>query len=210
MQRPVSLPRLAVVAAAMLFAAALAGFGAAFPVFSNLLHPVALLGASGMPRAVAFNAIAFVLPGLLVAVALQARRRWLHDAPLMAGVGLNACTLSALAFVGMGLSPLDSGDLLGASGRLHGALWTLWWIAFAAGAALLRLGVRGPRDTRMATLVAIGALHVLLFALLLPGLLPVGLSQRLAFAAWFVATFGLAPPSRSAVSSPGSSPKAPA
>lgn len=204
MQLPVSPPRLAVVFAAILFAAAIAGFGAAFPVFSNLAHPVALLGAGGMPRAGAFNALAFVVPGLLVAAATQARRTPLAGARYTARLGVHACTLAAVAFAALGVVPLDSRDLLAASSRTHAALWTLWWVAFAAGAALLRFGLRGTPASRMPTAVLAGAALVLLFALVMPGLLPVGLSQRAAFAAWFAASIGLAPPSRNAASSPGS------
>lgn len=205
MQRSVSLPRAAALAAAVLFAAAVAGFGAAFPVFSNLVHPVALLGASGVPHARAFNLAAFVLPGLLVASATYARRGRLDHAPLIARLGVAACALSGLAFAGLGVSPLDSSDLYAPSSRLHGALWTAWWVAFAAGSALLAGGLWRTPLRGMAATVATCAVHLLLFALLLPALLPVGLAQRVAFAAWLVGAIRLAP-SRGAASAPGSSP----
>lgn len=205
MQRSVSLPRAAAVAAAVLFAGAVAGFGAAFPVFSNLVHPIALLGASGMPRAPAFNAIAFVVPGVLAAYAAYARRGALDGTPLIARLGAVICAIAGLAFAGLGLSPLDSSDLYAASSRLHAALWTAWWVAFAAGGALLAGGLWRTPLRGMAVAVAICALHVLAFALLLPGVLPVGLAQRVAFAAWLAGTIRLAP-SRAAASARGSSP----
>ena len=44
---------------------ALLGFAAALPAFSHVQHPPGLLGAVGVPRAPAFNLLAFVVPGLL-------------------------------------------------------------------------------------------------------------------------------------------------
>ena len=45
--------RWAGVAAALLWTAAVLGFGAALPGFEQALHPLALLGASGVPNAMA-------------------------------------------------------------------------------------------------------------------------------------------------------------
>ena len=63
-------------AASALWLGALLGFGAALPGYAQSVHPVALLGAQGIPGAVAFNLFGFVLPGALcaaVAVALRLR-----------------------------------------------------------------------------------------------------------------------------------------
>ncbi|HEY4582491.1 MAG TPA: DUF998 domain-containing protein [Lysobacter sp.] len=193
MQCSVSLPRVAAVAAAVLFAAAVAGFGAAFPQFSQALHPVAALGASGVPRAAAFNLAAFVVPGVLAILVAQSLRARMSAAPLPARLGVQVLTLAAMAFAALGLLPLDSRDLLSAASRAHAAAWTLWWIAFATGGLLLGVGMRGtPHATRSWT-VAACALVALAFALLLPALVPIGLSQRIAFAAWLVATVRMAP-----------------
>ena len=55
-------------AAAALAACAYAVLAALLEGYSHLLHPVALPGAIGVPRAWAFNLLVFVLPGLLLAV----------------------------------------------------------------------------------------------------------------------------------------------
>ena len=134
MQRPVSSARVAAIVAPLMSVAAVAGFGARFPAFSNIHHPVALLGASGVPHAVAFDVLAFVLPGLLAAFVMQSLRARMAQAPLVARIGVQALMLAALAFAAMGLLPLDSHDLLSTATRLHAVAWTAWWIAFAAGA----------------------------------------------------------------------------
>ena len=193
MQRIVSLPRAAALAGASIFAVSVVAFGAGFPVFSNLRHPVALLGASGVPRAAAFNALGFVLPGLLAAVAMYARRDRLRERPLAARAGVAACAVSGVAFAALGLLPLDSRDLDGAASRAHGLAWTVWWLAFAAGAALLLAGMRRTPRPAFARAAAACAALVLLFALVLPGLVPVGLSQRVAFGAWLLGVVAIAP-----------------
>jgi hypothetical membrane protein len=198
---------MAAVVAALLFAASVAGFGAAFEGFSNLRHPVAALGASGVPRAMLFNAVAFVVPGLLAAVVAQSLRGRMAQARFVARLGVQVLTLAGLAFAALGLLPLDSHDLLAPASRLHAAAWTLWWLAFVAGGALLGVGMRGTPHARRCRAVSGCAIAAFAFAIVLPGLLPVGLSQRLAFAAWFAAVLLLAP-SRAAASAPESSPKA--
>jgi hypothetical protein len=181
MQRPVAH---AAPLAALLCAIAVAGFGGGFAEFSHLQHPIGLLGASLVPRAGAFNVLAFILPGVLAAVAAVGARGHLAGAGWPARIGAQALLLSALAFAAQGLFPLDSTDIDGAGSRLHAAAWTAWWIASGVGAALLAWGSRKRRDRHMPAAAACFAAAVL-FALLLPGLLPAGLSQRIAYAAWF-------------------------
>ena len=193
MQRSVSLPRIAAVSAAVLFAAAVAGFGAAFPRFLQLVHPVAALGASGVPRALAFNLVAFVAPGVLAILVAQSLRARMSAAPMAARLGVQMLTLAAMAFAALGLLPLDSRDLLSAASRAHAAAWTVWWIAFVAGGLLLGIGMRGTPHAPRSVAVATCALVALAFALLLPGLVPIGLSQRVAFAAWLLALLLMAP-----------------
>ncbi|MGY4516604.1 DUF998 domain-containing protein [Lysobacter sp. HA18] len=210
MQRHVSLPLAAAIAAAVLFAVSVAGFGVMHDGFSQLRHPVAALGGSGVDHALAFNVFAFVVPGLLAAFATQALRARMADTRFIARLGVQALTLAAMAFAALGLLPLDSTDLLATASRLHAATWTVWWVAFVAGALMLAVGMRGTRQARRSWMVAGCALVTLAFALVLPGLLPVGLSQRVAFGAWFAATVLCAPPNRGAASVPGSSPTGPA
>src|SRR3546814_19042378 len=62
------LPLSAAIVAVVLFAAAVAGFGAALDGYSQAIHPVGLLGARGMPPALAFNVLGLVLPGVLAAL----------------------------------------------------------------------------------------------------------------------------------------------
>ena len=56
------------IAAVAMFALALVVFGQFLQGYSQVFHPVAVLGAQGVPRALAFNVVAFVVPGLLAGV----------------------------------------------------------------------------------------------------------------------------------------------
>ncbi|PWB21607.1 DUF998 domain-containing protein, partial [Stenotrophomonas sp. SPM] len=63
--------------AAACFVLAVVGFGAALGGYSQAMHPVALLGAHGVPHALAFNVVGLVLPGALAAVVAERLRRQL-------------------------------------------------------------------------------------------------------------------------------------
>lgn len=171
-------------AALMSFVAAATICGVMVDGYSHREHPLALLGASGVQGALAFNAFAFVLPGLLVALifwtirsALPAAANWLTR------IGTQLATLSALAFAAQGLFPLDPGNLGGQANALHALAWTVWWIAFSAAGALL--AASGPsRGFRRATVVA--SIAVLALALpSWPGAMA-AIAPRLAFVLWFV------------------------
>ena len=181
MKRPVDN---AALLAGLVCAVAVIAFGARFDEFSHAQHPVGLLGASLVPGAAAFNVCAFILPGLLAALAAIGLRGGLGDAGWPARIGTQALLLSALAFAAQGVLPLDSRDIDSAASRLHAAAWTAWWIASVVAGLLLAIGFPSRRGGHAIALAACFA-SVPVFALVLPGLLPAGLSQRIAFAAWF-------------------------
>lgn len=162
------------------------GFGAALPGYLQAQHPLALLGASGVPLAWAFNLTGFVLPGLLAGVAAIAlRSRLPGDGGWAARIGARLLLLSALAFAAQGLLPLDAGDLDGPVSQRHATAWTLWWIAAAAGATSLAAGLlrrRGARAFAWAALVA--AVAIALLSWLPAERLQAGIAQRIAFGAW--------------------------
>ena len=181
------LPLLAAIVAALAFFASLAGFGAALDGYLQVAHPVGLLGARGLPHALAFNACGFVLPGVLAAFVAWRLRATVGDGGAWAArIGAWLALLSALAFAAQGLLPLDPRDLESATSRAHATAWTLWWVAFLPGATLLALGsLRRPaaRVLVAASFAAAAAVAVLVLAPL--DLLPPPLAQRAAFAAWF-------------------------
>ena len=171
-------------------ALAIACFGVALllaqagvPEYSHRVHPVALRGSAGLPWALAYNLLAFVLPGAaLVWAGVRLRTDW-ADAGWLARIGVVLVQLSALAFAAQGLLPLDAGDSDATASRLHALAWMLWWIAFVPGALLLALGAQRGKGFALACLTA-GVLVPLLavFAPIGPW---VGIAQRLAFALWF-------------------------
>lgn len=177
----------AAVAAAVLFSIAAIGFAWPLAEYAHASMPVSLLGAVGVPRAGAFNVLAFVVPGLLMAWSALGLRARVGDG-WRVRVGATLWLLSALAFVAQGVWPLAPADIDGEISQLHATMWSLWWIAFVPGAVLLALGARGHANARKAAAVAwaSGAL-VLLFAALPPLLLPGPLGQRVALLAWFAA-----------------------
>src|SRR5690606_1274810 len=171
---------LALAAAAMAIVAA-AGLGALLPGYSQLWHPLALPGATGVPRAPAYNLALFVLPGLaLSALAWRMRARLPAGSGLGPRVGTATLLLSALAWAAQGVLPLDPEGMDAGASRLHAAAWMRWWIAFIAGATLVAWRVRGLRASTLAAWLLVPGL-----AVLAPQLLGAGPSQRLAVAAWF-------------------------
>ncbi|PZS93028.1 DUF998 domain-containing protein [Stenotrophomonas maltophilia] len=186
MTSPSSLLRLSGLAAALLFVLAVLGFGAGLDGYAQARHPVALLGAHGVPHALAFNLLGFVLPGLLAGVVAECLRRRL---PATAGwaprVGSQMLLLAGLAFAAMGLLPLDVDDLHGPASQLHASAWMIWVLGFVAGTLLL--GIFNVRQVhgrvQGGLLVACGVLAALA-AFALQGLVPAPLAQRVAFACW--------------------------
>ena len=99
------------IAAAVLFVGAVLGFGAALPLFDPIGHPVALLGAMGVPHALAFNIVGFALPGLLASlVALRLLLRVPRTAPWSMRVGAQLLMLAGVGFTAMG-GAIGSGGL---------------------------------------------------------------------------------------------------
>ena len=179
--------RFAGLVAGLVFAAALAGFGAAFEGYAQHQHPVALLGALGFPRALAFNLLAFVLPGMLAGVsALELRRRLPADAGWPLRIGAQLVFLSALAFIAMGLLPLDPYDLESQRSQFHGTAWMLWNVAFIPGAALLGATLWSRPDwSRFAWASLAAAAGLLIAGFVLTDYMPAGIAQRIAFGLWF-------------------------
>lgn len=175
------------VAAAVVFAAALAGFGAALDGYAHVRYPVAWLGATGLPHALAFNLLGFVLPGVLAGVAaLEMRRRIPSGASWPLRIGAQLVFLSTLAFIAMGLLPLDPRDLESDASRLHGTAWMLWNVAFIPGALLLAATLRSHRPwAGFARINFAAAVGLLLAGFVLVEVMPAGVAQRIALAAWF-------------------------
>lgn len=172
--------------AALVFGTALGGFGGALEGYSQLVHPVALLGARGIPHAAGFNVSAFLVPGLLAAwVAWRARSDLRRGAPPWHGLGWTLALLSALAFAGQGVFPLDPANLDAPESRRHALFWMAWWIAFVPAGLLLAIRGRGPAlGGATARWHAAGAAWVLVAVAILPGILGAAIAQRAAFAGW--------------------------
>ena len=169
--------------AVALFAITLACASAGLPEYSHRLHPVGLRGATGLPYALAFNLMLFVVPGVLLALAGQGLRGALHNPGWLARIGIVLVQLSAVAFAMQGAMSMDPSDMDTSMSRLHALAWMLWWIAFVPGAVLLAFGAR--RGTRFGLVSLAAAVLVPLIAVFAPIGLWVGVAQRLAFAVWF-------------------------
>ena len=203
--------------AALSFAIAVIAFGSMLHDFRQSLHPVALLGAATVPHALAFNVFAFLLPGALAAwIAMALRTALPNDARWATRIGARLILLSTLAFAAQGLLPLDPDDLEAPATHLHATSWTLWWIAFVPGALLLAAGRRNVGTWRsLASISVVAALLMLVFAASPWHWLQSGVTQRLAYAAWFgwllacgAAVDAMRAANRAAASAAGSSPPA--
>lgn len=161
-------------------------FGLMLDGYSQLHHPVALLGGKDIARALPFNLTAFVVPGLLAAwLAWRLRSGLPVDAAWPARIGASLGLLSALAFAAQGLLPLDPADLDAPASRLHYLTWMLWWIAFVPAGWLLAAGLCVvPGWKWFAAASAAGALVVAACALLPADAMRSGVLQRIGFFAW--------------------------
>lgn len=164
----------------------LLGFAAALPAFSHVQHPPGLLGAIGVPRAFAFNLLAFVVPGLLaVWVFVRLRGRLPRDAGRMARIAPWLLAISALAFAAQGIFPLDPDDLDGPVSQRHATSWLLWWLSFVPGALLLGAGLYGrARWTPVAACFVAAGLLVIGLNLLPTAWLPGPITQRVVVIVW--------------------------
>ncbi len=188
-----SYARMAGHGALVIFVVSAAMFGAMFGEdsvgFSHRTHPLAWLGAGGVPRAMLFNLCTFVLPGVLAAVALWPLRPALPPGTRWsARIGAQLVVLSALAFAAQGVLPLDLENPDGTAGGLHAVAWTAWWLAFSAGALALGLGLRHTATMRrgFAAITVLAGLVIPMLAVLAPLWMPNALTQRMAFVLWFV------------------------
>lgn len=181
------LARYAGLAAGLLFAASVLVFGALMEGYAQAQYPVALLGATGFPRALAFNLLAFVVPGALAGVAaMELRRRLPPGAGWPLRIGAQLVFLAALAFIAMGLLPLDPYDLESDRSRFHGTAWMLWSVAFIPGAVLLGAGLLSqPGWSRFAWACLVAAAGLLIAGFVLTDFMPAGIAQRIAFGLWF-------------------------
>lgn len=177
--------------ATLLFWGALLAFATALDGYSQMMHPVALLGAHGTPRALAFNVLGFLLPGLLLALMAWRLRAAMPDsASWPARIGVRLVLLSALAFALQGVLPLDPQDLEADASRLHAAAWMLWWVAGVAAIVFYAAGAWRDHEGRawaMLSLLA-AALLACLPLLAMSALVdwPPPVTERCAFAMWFV------------------------
>jgi hypothetical protein len=132
----------------------------------------------------------------------------LRAAGWSARIGTQLLQLAALAFAAQGLLPLDPTDMENAASARHAAAWMIWWLTFAVGGLALAAGMRDRLGwRRFSRLTFVVAILLPACAVLLPQVMPAGTAQRIGLVLWF--GWGLVCGrvlSRSAVSSPGSSP----
>ncbi|WP_447595005.1 DUF998 domain-containing protein [Stenotrophomonas rhizophila] len=174
--------------AALVFVVAVVGFGAALPGYRALSHPVALLGATGVPHAQAFSWLGLVLPGVLACgVALRLLVRVPRTAPWTLRVGVQLLVLAGAGFAAMGLLPLDASDIESPASQFHASAWMVWVLAFVPGTLLYGLGALRVPGWRAQALLHLGcAVGMVLAAFVLQAWMPAPLAQRLAFAVWAV------------------------
>ncbi|HHW4679537.1 MAG TPA: DUF998 domain-containing protein [Xylella sp.] len=174
--------------AAIMFTASVTCFALALPEYRHMLHPVALLGAQGMPHAHLFNVFGFLIPGVLAAIlATCLMTRHTKHASWSLRIGMQLVMLSGLAFAAMGLLPLDLAELEGRATQYHATAWLLWVIAFSSATFLFTT-----------SLLARQAFKPLMWATFIAGCIvvvssfgPAGhshpaLAQRIGFSAWII------------------------
>lgn len=130
------------------------------------------------PTGIAF----YLLPGLWLAwLGGRLRTKLAHDG-LAARIGVRLVQFSALGFAVRGLFVADPARAASLATRLHALGWSLWWIAFFAGAVLLGFATRQGRTFTATCLVA--SVLVPAIALAGPGWLGPRAAEWLANGAW--------------------------
>lgn len=147
--------------------------------------PLAWPGAAGMPGALTFNLLAWILPGLALAVAAIRLRALVPAAGMATGIVLRLMLIAALAVAAQGLFPLDP-EAMERSSRWHASAWMLWHLAFVAGALLSGVALAAVRWPAL----ALGA--VVTVCLLAPDWLGAGLADRAVLLCWWAWTALLA------------------
>lgn len=139
-----------------------------------------------MPHALGFNLVAFVLVGALgMATGVSLLARMPPKASWSLRVGGQLIVLAGLAFLGMGMLPLDPADLDGRASQAHATAWLLWAVAFVPGMLLIAAALLNDATTRRLAWLSLAAgLLVAVLAFGPPGLMRQAIAQRLAFLAW--------------------------
>jgi len=176
-------------AAALCCVAALLGFGAALDGYSHWRHPPGLLGAHGIERALAFNLLGYIGPGLALAWVAWTLIEAARGQRATARIGAWLWLWSALAWAAQGVATLDPQDLDAQASRLHALAWMLWWLAFAPGAVLLAYASLTAPAWRRFGAIALFAAAVVALAVLAADwrLVPGAPAQRVALLAWLAA-----------------------
>ncbi|QWP79172.1 DUF998 domain-containing protein [Lysobacter sp. K5869] len=176
-------------AAALCCVAALLGFGAALEGYSHWRHPPGLLGADGIPRALAFNWLGYIGPGLALAWVAWRLTGAARAQRATARIGAWLWLWSALAWAAQGVATLDPQDLDAHASRLHALAWMLWWLAFAPGAVLLAYASLAAPAWRRFGAIALAAAATVALAVIAADwrLVPAAPAQRVALLAWLAA-----------------------
>lgn len=161
--------------------------------FDPLQHTLASLGRVGAAQAGAFNMLAFVLPGLLLAAgAIALHGAWSrHDAGMPARIGLQALLIAALAFAAQGLWPFDPLAADEGTSLLHAIAYSLARVAWLVASMLAWSAARQvPGSGLLRWLVPLSIGVQLALVLLPPASLreagfPVGVQQALGLLLWF-------------------------
>lgn len=170
--------------AGVVLVAAVIGFGLALPGYSQTSLPVAVLGSPGLPHALGFCLVGFVLPGILAVITALDLQRRLPRGEWPVRIGLQLVMLSGFAFIAMGVLPLDITDLESRASQYHASAWLLWGVAFIPGQAMLAAALWRQQGMRPLALGSAVAGMVVLLMCFTPGPIPLAFAQRGAFAAW--------------------------
>ena len=166
------------VLAPIVFILALLVFSALRPNYSQLTHAVSELGVAGIPHAVAWNVIAFMLVGFLIVGLAWALRVELQPGPAAVAVPL-LTGISGIGFVGLGVVPADPGFSPSLATSTHFAMVSVNYLAFIFTALVFAIKLRNKPYWKPWALVS-GVIGVMAVAsIFIPGTVPAGLSQRI-------------------------------
>ena len=177
--------------APIVFALALVVFSLMSPGYSNLTNMVSELGVTGVPYALPWNAIGFVLVGALTTAYAWGLRLDMRPASGSTIVPL-LVAISGLGFAGCGFFPAEAGFQPSLRTSLHFLMVSVYFLPFILVAFVFPTKMKGNDYWKKWALfsVIMGVLAVASYFLAaIPETVPVGVSQRIGMGAHFLWVF---------------------
>ena len=175
------------IAGSVLFVGAFVIFAMLTPGYDHAVNAVSESGTSDARYPLAWNVIGFILVGLLVTAFGWGLRSGTPSKLLSVLV-----IVSGIGFTGLGVFSADPGFRASPATTLHFAMVMINYLAFVAGAIVGGIVFRKDALWKRFAIFSVVMAGVGVSSFLIPRSIPLGISQRIGLAAYFVWILGIA------------------